>query len=63
LKGKSIDTAFKLKKALKHDKCFLEGNATLLVNYFQLELKKKDVRVAFFGDNYLKDIRASYDFG
>jgi hypothetical protein len=40
----------------------LEGNAAMLTNYFQTQLDKEDLRVAFFGSHYLNDVRATYDF-
>ena len=34
----------------------------MLTDYFSRKLEKADVRVAFFGDNYLSDIYASHAF-
>lgn len=38
---------------------YLEGNAKLLRQHFQKSLGKEDVRVAFFGDQYISDVQAS----
>ena len=44
------------------DRMILEGNASLLTDFFRCKLEKLDVKVAYFGDNYLKDIYAAWEF-
>ena len=45
----------------KH-KIVIEGNALVLTEYFARYIEKADVKVAFFGDNYLADVEATSTF-
>ena len=47
---------------MQQNKVMLEGNANILVDYFTELLDKDDVKVAFFGDDILKDVAANYEF-
>jgi hypothetical protein len=52
-------TAEELKNSDK--KIFIEGNAKVLSEYFQKVMKKTDIKIAYFGDEYLADIIATQE--
>ena len=46
-------------ETLKDHKVFLEGNATMLTQYWQETVGKKDIKIVYFGDQILNDIMAT----
>ena len=60
-KGMRINTIDSL-WTVSPDKFFIEGNAMLITEYMQKVTKKKDARIAYFGDHCLNDVRATYEF-
>lgn len=44
---------------LKRGDIVIEGNFKLVEGFFASELRKDDIRFAFFGDHYLTDVESS----
>jgi hypothetical protein len=42
-------------------KTLLEGNIAILANFWNQWLKKSDVSVAYFGDDYFFDVKATHE--
>jgi hypothetical protein len=49
-------------KMAKTDKIFLQGNMRMLTNFFQRSKDKFDLKLAYFGNNFLSDVGATYEF-
>jgi len=46
-------------ESLKRGDVVIEGNFKLVEGFFASELKKENIRFAFFGDHYLTDVESS----
>ncbi|CDW90182.1 UNKNOWN [Stylonychia lemnae] len=54
-KGKAIVDQSELKQGTT----YTQGNSRILTEYFKRVLQKEDIRVAFFGDQYISDVYSS----
>ena len=62
--GPKITTAAQLKSAIFSGKnrVFVGGNLTVINEYFEDILSRKNLVAAFIGDNQLEDVHATYEF-